>query len=235
MTEKLIYLEDIDPVVLYGVNNVKLRHIQKQFPGLKIIGRGHEVKVMGEQSKIENFEEKLNLMIEYYNHFNKLNEAKIDDIIHEDQTGFSVNESENNKDVLIYGNKGKVIKAKTSNQKKLVQASENNDLVFTIGPAGTGKTYTAIALAVKALKSKQIKRIILTRPAVEAGENLGFLPVDLKEKLDPYLQPIYDALHDMIPSKKLIEYLEEGTIQIAPLAFMRGRTLDHAFVICDEA
>jgi phosphate starvation-inducible PhoH-like protein len=234
MPEKLIYLDEIDPITLFGVNNSKFRLLQSFFPKLKLVARGYEIKAIGEKEEIIAFEEKLSLMVEYYNRFNSLNESEIEDLI-TDEGKRSFKEKDSDDDVLLYGSHGKVIKIRTPNQKKLVDASEKDDLVFTIGPAGSGKTYTAIALAVRALKKKKIKRIILTRPAVEAGENLGFLPGDLKEKLDPYLQPIYDALHDMIPSRKLIEYMDEGTIQIAPLAFMRGRTLSNAFVICDEA
>lgn len=234
MSEKQIYLENIDPVHLFGVNNSKIRLIQEYFPKVKIVSRGHEIKAIGEPGEIAVFEEKLGLLIEYYNRFNSLTEKEIKELIGND--GDVIREKkERESDVLLYGNYGKPINAKSANQKKLVDCVEKNDLVFTIGPAGSGKTYMAIALAVRALKEKRVQRIILTRPAVEAGENLGFLPGDLKEKLDPYLQPIYDALHEMIPPRKLIEYLEDGTVQIAPLAFMRGRTLGNAFVICDEA
>jgi phosphate starvation-inducible PhoH-like protein len=234
MTEKTLYLENFEPIHLFGVNNSKLRLIQKLFPKLKILTRGHELKVMGEEQDIYEFEEKVNLLIEYYNRFNSLTEVEIEQILTEN--GQSFFDTSNEKDgVLLYSKNGKPIKARTVNQNQLVKATASHDLIFAIGPAGTGKTYTAITLAVRAFRNKEIKKIILTRPAVESGERLGYLPGDLKEKLDPYLQPLYDALHDMIPSKKLMEYVEENIIEVAPLAFMRGRTLDNAFVILDEA
>ncbi len=234
MAENIIYLEGIDPLHLYGVNNNKLDLIKKQFPKIKIIARGNEIKAIGQEQEIYSFEEKIMLMIEYYQKFNSLKEDEIIQLLSDEGQQF-MEASDVSSDILLHGNNGKQIKALTINQKKLVEETNKNDLIMAIGPAGTGKTYTAIALAVKALKSKSVKKIILTRPAVEAGEHLGFLPGDLKEKLDPYLQPLYDALHDMVPVKRLIEYLEEGIIEIAPLAFMRGRTLDNAFVILDEA
>jgi phosphate starvation-inducible protein PhoH and related proteins len=234
MIEKTIYLEGIDPVNIYGVNNASFDLIRTAFPKLKIIARGNEIKAVGDRNTINNFEDKLNTLIEYYQKYHSLNHDEINEIIF--PTGkHNLKSEELDKDVLIYGHSGKVIKARTINQFRLLEEIENNDLLFAVGPAGTGKTYTAIALAVRALRDKQVKKIILTRPAVEAGEKLGFLPGDVKEKLDPYLQPLYDALNDMIPVKKLNTYMEDGTIQIAPIAFMRGRTLDNAFVILDEA
>jgi len=233
MIEKTIYIEGIDPVYLYGINNVNLNKIKSLFPKLKIIGRGHEIKVIGETYEITIFEEKIENLIDFIHERNSLSVEDIENIILSDD--FSIDLIKTNKeDILLYGNNGKIIRAKTVNQKKLVEAYNENDLLFAIGPAGTGKTYTAIALAVRALKNKEIQRIILTRPAVEAGETLGFLPGDVKEKMDPYLRPLYDALRDMIPSKKLETLIEEEIIEIAPLAYMRGRTLANACVILDE-
>lgn len=236
MTEKLITLDSIEPVEIYGVNDVKLNVIKKYFPKLKLIARGYSVKVLGEEDEIIRFEKKLDLLIDYYHKSGVLTENTIERLL--GQTGDNLLEAKEDalgSDIIVFGNNGLVIKAKTENQRKMVRSITKNDMLFAIGPAGTGKTYTAVALAVKALKNKEVKRIILTRPAVEAGENLGFLPGDLKEKLDPYMQPLYDALFDMIPLDKLNMFLENRTIQIAPLAFMRGRTLDNAFVILDEA
>jgi phosphate starvation-inducible PhoH-like protein len=232
MIEKTIYLDDVDPVDFFGVNNVRFNRIRHNFPKLKITSRGGEIKVNGDVDEIARFEEKMDLIVRHLARYNDISPDEIDDIILDGQPG---NDLYTNDDVLLYGDNGKPIKAQTVNQKKLVEESFRNDLILTIGPAGTGKTYTAIALAVRALKMREVKRIILTRPAVEAGERLGFLPGDFKEKLDPYLQPLYDALNDMIPNKKLKSFIEEGIIQIAPLAYMRGRTLDNAFVILDEA
>lgn len=234
MIEKIIYLEGIDPVILYGVNNVRYERIRNAFPKLKLVARGNEIKAMGDKSEVAAFERKINLLITFYQKHNNITDRDIDQII-QDDAEIAVQLGEPDADIIVYGNNGKEIKARTVNQRRLVDDFKNNDLLFAIGPAGTGKTYTAIALAVKAFRSKMVKRIILTRPAVEAGERLGFLPGDMKEKLDPYLQPLYDALHDMIPPKRLESLIEEGTVQIAPLAFMRGRTLDNAFVILDEA
>ncbi|HQB79129.1 MAG TPA: PhoH family protein, partial [Tenuifilaceae bacterium] len=206
----------------------------RNFPKLKIVARGQEIKAIGDDIDLDMFEEKINQMVEYYTKYRTLSETEVEDFIN-NTTETIAKAEEDNTDVLVFGNHARAIKARTVNQQVLVDKYSNNDLLFAIGPAGSGKTYTAIALAVRALKNKEVKRIILTRPAVEAGERLGFLPGDMKEKLDPYLQPLYDALHDMIPPRKLIEYMEDGTVQIAPLAFMRGRTLDNAFVILDEA
>jgi len=234
MFEKIIYLEGIDPVHIYGINNSLFEVIKSAFPKLRLIARGDEIKALGERTAIENFEDKLQDLIEYFNKYNSLTAEDIEEILHPSGAR-KLKQDTAEEDVIIYGHSGKVIKARTVNQIKLVKEYEHNDLLFAVGPAGTGKTYTAIALAVRALRDKEVKRIVLTRPAVEAGEKLGFLPGDVKEKLDPYLQPLYDALHDMIPVKKLATLMEDNTVQIAPLAFMRGRTLDNAFVILDEA
>ena len=230
MSEKVLEINSINPLDLYGANNKKLTFIKQFFPKLKIVARGNQLKLIGEEDIIQQFELKFDFMLQHFNKYHRLTLSNIERIIMDD-----VSVLEGDDDVLLHGTHGRMIKARTANQRKMVSAIEKNDMLFAIGPAGTGKTYTAVALAVRALKNKEVKRIILTRPAVEAGENLGFLPGDLKEKLDPYLQPLYDALRDMIPSEKLNEYLEGKVIQIAPLAFMRGRTLDKAFVILDEA
>ena len=234
MIEKTIYLEGIDPIDFFGVNNNRFDRLKQHFPKLRIISRGNEIMISGEQKEIQNFEEKVDQVINYINRFNDISPEDIDELLAEDTSALSVTKPEDT-DILLYGESGKPIRAQTVNQKKLVGECMKNDLILAIGPAGTGKTYTAIALAVRALKLREVKKIILTRPAVEAGERLGFLPGDLKEKLDPYLQPLYDALNDMIPSRKLKSFTEEDIIQIAPLAYMRGRTLDNAFVILDEA
>jgi phosphate starvation-inducible PhoH-like protein len=231
LAEKKITLNGIDPIEIYGARNSKLDLIKSYYPKLKIIARGSEITVLGEEEVIEQFETKLAVLILHFNKYNRLTESNIDRLIMEDHTVVL----ELDDDVIVHGNHGKLIKARTSNQRKMVDLCLSKDMVFAIGPAGTGKTYTAVALAVRALKNKEVKRVILTRPAVEAGENLGFLPGDMKDKLDPYMQPLYDALNDMIPSEKLKALIEERVIQIAPLAFMRGRTLDNAFVILDEA
>ncbi len=232
MTEKIILLESIEPAELYGSGNTLLGRICEKFPKLKIIGRGSSLKVMGESEEIARFEKKLHQLIDYYGRYGHLSKEVIDQIF---DGGLLQPEASGDRDVIVYGNNGLIVRARTVNQQRLVKLYETNDLLFAVGPAGSGKTYTAIALAVRALRNKEVKRIILTRPAVEAGEKLGFLPGDLKDKLDPYLQPLYDALNDMIPAVKLSRYMEEGTVQIAPLAYMRGRTLDNAFVILDEA
>ena len=236
MNEKLITLDSVEPVEIYGVNDVKLNIIKKYFPKLKLVARGYSLKVLGEATEITRFEKKLELLVDHYHKTGVLTDIVIERLL--GQTGDNIVESKDealNNDIILFGNNGLVIKAKTENQRKMISSIAKNDMLFAVGPAGTGKTYTAVALAVKALKNKEVKRIILTRPAVEAGENLGFLPGDLKEKLDPYMQPLYDALNDMVPTEKLNQYIENRTIQIAPLAFMRGRTLDNAFVILDEA
>jgi phosphate starvation-inducible protein PhoH and related proteins len=233
MIEKSIYLEGIEPLHLYGANNILLDKIRSFYPKLKIIARGHEIISIGDEKEIKGFEEKIKLLISFFHKYNKITQSDIEELFASGDMPW-IADKEYDSDILVYGNHGKLIKAKSINQQKLVDEYNENDLLFALGPAGTGKTYTAIALAVRALRNKEVRRIILTRPAVEAGENLGFLPGDLKEKLDPYLQPLYDALRDMIPTKKLMGFLEDGTIEIAPLAFMRGRTLDNAFVILDE-
>lgn len=237
MSEKIIEIEGINPIQIYGINDSRLSIIQRHHPKLKLIARGNTLKLIGNESDIENFSGKLDKLTEHLQKYSSISEIELERIIG-DGTVLGEEgavESFGGEDVLVFGNNGLVIKARTENQRLLVKSVLNNDMVFALGPAGTGKTYTAVALAVRALKNKEVKRIILTRPAVEAGENLGFLPGDLKEKLDPYLQPLFDALRDMLPAEKLVTYLEAGTIQIAPLAFMRGRTLDNAFVILDEA
>ena len=234
MIEKLIYLEGVDPVSLYGVNNVRYERIRNAFPRLKLVARGNEIKALGEKAEVQNFEKKIDLMISYFQRYNNISDSDLEHILNDDVEA-ALKLSEFIDDVIVYGNNGQPVKARTINQRKMAEDFKTNDLLFAIGPAGTGKTYTAIALAVMAFRNKAIKRIILTRPAVEAGEHLGFLPGDVKEKLDPYLQPLYDALHDMIPQRKLETLMEDGTIQIAPLAYMRGRTLDNACVILDEA
>ncbi len=233
MTEKILHIEAIDPIELLGVNNSKLEIIKRAFPKVQLISRGHEIKVIGEEQYISEFEGKLKDIINFFDKFNRLSEDDILQILNANEPNKPKHDNIN--DLILFGNHGKPIRALTKNQKILVQKSYKSDMLFALGPAGSGKTYTAIALAVRALRNREVKKIILSRPAVEAGERLGFLPGDLKEKIDPYLQPLYDALNDMIPPKKLENYLEEGIIQIAPLAFMRGRTLDNAFVILDEA
>ena len=234
MTEIIIFLEDIDPVVFFGTNNSLLDKIRSFFPKIKIMARGNEIKCMGEETEITIFAEKFNDLIEYYRKYHRLDEQDIEKYLFDAEHMKSASNGEFEQ-VIVFGTSGKPVRARTVNQLLLVSEYKNNDLIIAEGPAGTGKTYTSIALAVKALKDREVKKIILTRPAVEAGERLGFLPGDMKEKLDPYLQPLYDALHDMLPFKKLETWIEDGTVQIAPLAFMRGRTLENAFVILDEA
>lgn len=234
MTEIVIFLEDIDPVVFFGANNVLLDKIRAFFPKIKILSRGNEIKCFGEESEISIFVERFNELIEYYRKYNHIEEEDIEKYLTDPEHMKSATNGDFDQ-VLVFGSSGKPVRARTVNQVQLVNDYKDNDLIIAEGPAGTGKTYTSIALAVKALKERQVRKIILTRPAVEAGERLGFLPGDVKEKLDPYLQPLYDALHDMLPYKKLETWLEDGTIQIAPLAFMRGRTLESACVILDEA
>lgn len=233
MLEKKIEIKGINPAELFGVNNKKLKHIKSFFPKLKITARGNILTIAGEEEVMDVFEQKMELLQSHFHRYNSLTENNIDNLMMAD--GSSLLNTDNGSEILVHGSHGAKIKAQTLNQRKLVDLVNKNDMVFAVGPAGTGKTYTAVAMAVRALKAKEVKRIILTRPAVEAGENLGFLPGDLKEKLDPYLMPLYDALRDMIPAEKLADMLEFGIIEIAPLAFMRGRTLDKAFVILDEA
>ena len=233
MHEKTIEVSGINPVELFGVNNANLKHIKSFFPKLKVVARGNIITIVGDEEVMEEFERKFELVVQHFHKFNAVTENNIDNLMLDD--GQKMISTDDGSETIVHGNQGVKIKARTLNQKKLVQAVNANDMVFAVGPAGTGKTYTAVALAVRALKAKEVKRIVLTRPAVEAGENLGFLPGDLKEKLDPYLMPLYDALRDMIPPEKLADMIEFGIIEIAPLAFMRGRTLDKAFVILDEA
>jgi phosphate starvation-inducible PhoH-like protein len=230
MSEKIITLSNIELIKLLGTNNKKLDKIRSLFSQIKIISRGEKLKLIGSTDQIRYFEKKLTAFIKHLKQYNALTISQIECLVEGDENEILKIKD----DIILHGQNGKIIKARTTNQRKMVSEIVTNDMLFAIGPAGTGKTYTAVAIAVKALKDREVKRIIFTRPAVEAGENLGFLPGDLKEKLDPYMQPIYDALFDMIPIEKLNDYVENGTIQIAPLAFMRGRTLDKAFVILDE-
>lgn len=232
--DKQILLEGIDPLEFFGINNSNINLIKSLFPKIKITARGNSLFIKGEEKELILFEKKFALILDHYFQFNILTKEFIQEIMDSGISSMEENGS-GEKDIIVFGNNGKPVRGRTPNQRRLFEESFKNDLLFAIGPAGTGKTYTAIALAVRALKNKEIKKIILSRPAVEAGENLGFLPGDLKDKIDPYLQPLYDALQDMIPAKKLEEYMKDGTIQIAPLAFMRGRTLSNAFVILDEA
>jgi len=234
LNELILELSEISPREFFGHQNVNIELIKKYYPQLKLVARGNKIMVFGDDERLEEFEQRFQMLLDHFAKFNVLDENAIERIL----TSQSKSDYEapiSSGDVLVHGIGGRLIKAQTANQRKLVELMNTNDMVFAIGPAGTGKTYTGVALAVQALKNKQVRRIILTRPAVEAGENLGFLPGDLREKLDPYMQPLYDALRDMIPPEKLESYIEKGTIQIAPLAFMRGRTLDNAFVILDEA
>ena len=236
MTETIINLETVSPIEFFGVNNGKLDILKKKFPRLKILSRGTQIKLSGAPEQIEEARDKINLAVQYLERNGQMSDNYLEQILGGDDEKVIDHFIEKNQtDVLVFGPHGKSVRARTSNQKKMVQAVDKNDIVFAIGPAGTGKTYTAVALAVRELKNKQVKKIILTRPAVEAGENLGFLPGDLKEKIDPYLRPLYDALDDMIPADKLGYYMTTRTIEIAPLAYMRGRTLDNAFIILDEA
>jgi len=234
LTHRVFKLAEADPAQLYGPSNTYLKQIGAYFSELKIVARGHEIKVEGPEDVIEEFEDKLEAIVAYVRAHKTLDQRILDEIIESRETLRPRNTMLKD-EVILHGHAGRIIKAKTVNQQKLVEISSENDLVFAVGPAGTGKTYTAVALAVSALKNREVRRIVMTRPAVEAGENLGFLPGDLKEKLDPYLQPLYDALRDMLPKEKLDFYLENKTIEIAPLAFMRGRTLDDAYVILDES
>ncbi len=233
MNELIIELTDISPREFFGLQNSNINLLKKYFPKLKIVARGSKITAYGDEEILEEFDTRLTMLLEHFAKYNKLDENAIERVL-QSESSADYETTAASGETLVHGVSGKLIKAQTANQRKLVELMRKNDMVFAIGPAGTGKTYTGVALAVQALKEKQVKRIILTRPAVEAGENLGFLPGDLKEKLDPYMQPLYDALRDMIPHEKLDSYIEKGVIQIAPLAFMRGRTLDHAFVILDE-
>lgn len=230
---KEVILEGVDARELYGPQNIYFEQMRELSPKVRIVARGSSIKVLGAKADVDSFERKLNSLVEYYLKYGNISREVV-------QQAFSLSMSDcvepvSDKDTIVYGNNGNIIRARTVNQRRLVELFGDNDLLFAVGPAGSGKTYTAIALAVRALKEKEVRRVILTRPAVEAGEKLGFLPGDMKDKLDPYLQPLYDALNDMIPAAKLQKFLEDGTVQIAPLAYMRGRTLDNAFVILDEA
>ena len=231
MAEKILHLETVDPLDLYGVQCSRLDILKRAFPKIQIVARGHDVKVLGDEQQIADFEDKFRQVVHFLDTFNRLSDDDLVQILNNQQQ----HQNDVPDDLIVFGNNGRAIRARSANQQLMVNAIETNDMLFATGPAGSGKTYTAIALAVRALRNREVRRLVLSRPAVEAGERLGFLPGDLKEKIDPYLQPLYDALNDMIPAKKLESLLEEGVIQIAPLAFMRGRTLDNAFVILDEA
>jgi phosphate starvation-inducible protein PhoH and related proteins len=235
MSEKTIRIESVDPLEIFGVNDQNLEEIRKLFPKLKIVARDNVIRAMGEENLLLEFEKQFATILMHYENFGRLTRADIRYLITAENGDQPLHPENKTSEVLVHGRSGMLIRARSANQRKMVEAMDTHDLMFAIGPAGTGKTYTAVALAVRALKNKEVRRIILTRPAVEAGENLGFLPGDLKEKLDPYLQPLYDALHDMLPTQKLLSFLEDGTIEVAPLAFMRGRTLNNAFAILDEA
>ncbi|MBQ4231619.1 MAG: PhoH family protein [Salinivirgaceae bacterium] len=231
MAEKILHLETVDPLDLYGVQCSRLDILKRAFPKIQIVARGHDVKVLGDEQQIADFEDKFRQVVHFLDTFNRLSDDDLVQILNNQQQ----HQNDVPDDLIVFGNNGRAIRARSANQQRMVDAVAQSDMLFALGPAGSGKTYTAIALAVRALRNREVRRIVLSRPAVEAGERLGFLPGDLKEKIDPYLQPLYDALNDMIPAKKLESHLEEGVIQIAPLAFMRGRTLDNAFVILDEA
>lgn len=236
MTEAIISLETVNPIEFFGVNNSKFDILKRKFPLLKILSRGSQIKLAGQPEEVANAQLRISQVIQYLERNGHMSDTYFAEILGDEEDGSSFIKNDNNtNDIIVYGPNGKVIRAKTQNQKLLTNVSEKNDIIFAIGPAGTGKTYTAVALAVRALKNKAVRKIILTRPAVEAGESLGFLPGDLKEKIDPYLRPLYDSLDDMIPSDKLNYYMANRIIEIAPLAYMRGRTLDNAFIILDEA
>ncbi len=236
MTEAIINLETVNPIEFFGINNSKFDLLKKKFPLLKILSRGSQIKISGQTQEVANAQERIGHVVKYLERNGHLSEQYFAQILGDEEGGDApqITEAAGN-DILVFGPNGKVIRAKTANQKLMATVAEKNDIIFAVGPAGTGKTYTAVALAVRALKNKAVRKIILTRPAVEAGESLGFLPGDLKEKIDPYLRPLYDALDDMLPSDKLNYYMANRIIEIAPLAYMRGRTLDHAFIILDEA
>ncbi len=234
MSELTIKLETVDPIEFFGFNNNKLKILKREFSKLNINARGNKIVVMGNQEDLDLFSEKVLLLVDYIERYGKISDQHIEEILN-GRNPYETNFPQFKDNVLVHGNNGTLVRARTENQQKVVDYSENNDILFAVGPAGTGKTYTAVALAVRALKNKWVKKIILTRPAVEAGENLGFLPGDLKEKIDPYLRPLYDALDDMIPADKLAYYMTNRVIEVAPLAYMRGRTLDNAFMILDEA
>lgn len=234
MNEITLELSEINPREFFGQRNANIGLLKNYFPKLKIVARGNKIKAYGDEDKLEEFERRFDELTEHFRKFNKLDENNMERIL-SSKNKKEYDTPKSSGAILVHGVGGRLIKAQTSNQRKLVALSRKIDMVFAVGPAGTGKTYTSVALAVKALKERRVRRIVLTRPAVEAGEHLGFLPGDMREKLDPYMQPLYDALRDMIPHERLESYIEKGIIQIAPLAFMRGRTLDHAFVILDEA
>jgi phosphate starvation-inducible PhoH-like protein len=234
LTEAIINLETVNPIEFFGVNNGKFELLKRKFPLLKLLSRGTQIKITGQPDEVANAQAKISQIIQYLERNGHLSENYFSRILGDDDQEAPAEDPATN-DILVFGPNGKVIRAKTANQKLMAQVSEKNDIIFALGPAGTGKTYTAVALAVRALKNKTVRKIILTRPAVEAGESLGFLPGDLKEKIDPYLRPLYDALDDMLPSDKLNYYMANRIIEIAPLAYMRGRTLDNAFIILDEA
>lgn len=235
MTEITINIEGIDPIDFFGVNNARFNFIKKNFPTLRMVSRGSSIKAEGSEGDIIQFKQKVDRMVDHIERHGKLTEDNIESISQSDTEPGIERKPKEHSNVIVHGNGGIMVRARTENQLLMVKESEKNDIVFAIGPAGTGKTYTAVALAVRALKEKNVKKIILTRPAVEAGESLGFLPGDLKEKIDPYLRPLYDALDDMIPPDKLKYFMENRVIEVAPLAFMRGRTLDHSFILLDEA
>jgi phosphate starvation-inducible protein PhoH and related proteins len=235
LSEIIINLDGIDPLEFYGVNNANLTLLKNAFPKLKIVSRGSKMKVVGNEEEIEKFELKMSQLMQLNDRFGHLSKQSVENVLQLETETNKEKTDAVDEDVLVHGRNGLLVKAKTKNQRLMVKMSEQNDILFALGPAGTGKTYTAVALAVRALKAKVVKKIILTRPAVEAGENLGFLPGDLKEKIDPYLRPLYDALDDMLPIEKLNFYMQNRVIEVAPLAYMRGRTLDHAFIILDEA
>jgi len=232
LNERIIELEDIAANDFFGPHHRNMDQVKRHFPKVKVVARGNKVRIYGEPVLLDDFEKRFGKLVKYFHRYNKLDDNSIERVLGD---GKAQSGSGSNEEVLVHGVAGRLIKALSVNQRKMVEEIRDNDMIFAVGPAGTGKTYTAVALAVRALKDREVRRIVLTRPAVESGENLGFLPGDLKEKLDPYMQPLYDALRDMIPYEKLQSYLEKGVIQIAPLAFMRGRTLDNAFVILDEA
>jgi len=236
MTESTFSLESYSPLEIFGINDRNINLLRELFPKLKIIARNDSIRINGDEQEIETFSQLFTSMLMFFDNYGRLEEDDIRKLVGNGNAIDVISTfREANADVLVHGKNGMMIRARSINQERMVNSISENDMIFAIGPAGTGKTYTAVALAVRALKNKEVRRIVLTRPAVEAGENLGFLPGDLKDKLDPYLQPLYDALRDMIPTQKLVGYLEDGTIEIAPLAFMRGRTLENAFAILDEA
>jgi phosphate starvation-inducible PhoH-like protein len=235
LTETIINLETVNPIEFFGINNGKFEILKRKFPLLKILSRGSQIKLSGQPDEVANAEVKIGQVIKYLERNGHLSENYFSKILGDEEGADAPADDPNSNDILVFGPNGKVIRAKTANQRLMASVSEKNDIIFALGPAGTGKTYTAVALAVRALKNKAVRKIILTRPAVEAGESLGFLPGDLKEKIDPYLRPLYDALDDMLPSDKLTYYMANRIIEIAPLAYMRGRTLDNAFIILDEA